>query len=199
MTDGVDDKGALVEPVLPLFLALGIKEEEGEALLEVEVLLDPCHLPLVLKEHASKVAELPVHHRAVAALAVEVLLAGKLGEVEQGLSALDVAVVGADAHRARVEVDVAVEVEQAVAEHQVDRECVRRGSCCVRRGRRWRVQVASGGKRGVREGGTGGCWTDRPRESRLTRSRIARFVRSRGRVKSVMKRFWLTKIVKLPS
>ena len=182
MTDGVDDEGALVEPVLPLLLALGVEEEEGEALLEVEVLLDPRHLPLVLKEHASKVAELPVHHRAVAALAVKVLLAGELGEVEQGLSALDVAVVGADAHRARVEVDVAVEVEQAVAEHQVDRECVRRGSCRVRRGGRRRVQVASGGKRDVREGGTGGCWTHRPRESRLTRSRIARFVRSRGRV-----------------
>ena len=60
-------------------------------------------------------------------------------------------------------------------------------------------RMASGGKRGVREGGTGGCWTDRPRESRLARSRIARFVRSRGRVKSVMKRFWLTNMVKLAS
>ena len=199
MTDGVNDEGPLVEPVLPLLLALGVEEEEGEALLEVEVLLDPRHLPLVLKEHASKVAELPVHHRAVAALAVEVLLAGELGKIEQGLSALDVAVVCADAHRARVEVDVAVEVEQAVAEHQVDRECVRQGSCRVRRGRRWRVEVASGGKRGVREGGTGGCWTDRPRETGLTRSRIARFVRSRGRAKLVMKRFWLNSDVKLPS
>ena len=109
-------------------MALGVKEEEGEAFLEVKVLLDPRHLPLVLKEHAGKVAELPVHHPAVAPLAVKVLLAGELGKVEQGLSALDVAVVGADAHRAPVEVDVAVEVEQAVTEHQVDRECVCRGA-----------------------------------------------------------------------
>ena len=190
MTDGVDDKGALVEPVLPLLLALGVEEEEGEALLEVEVLLDPRHLPLVLKEHASKVAELPVHHRAVAALAVEVLLAGKLGEVEQGLSALDVAVIGADAHRARVEVDVAVEVEQAVTEHEVDGESVGRGRRGVGGGRGGVVEL--GGEWSVGKGGAGSGWTDRARESRLARTRIARLVRSEDCWFNYMQVNWAT-------
>ena len=71
--------------------------------------------------------QFPVHHCAVATLAVKVLLPSKLGQVQQRLPALDVAVVGADAHGARVEVDVAIEVEQAVAEYKVDGEGVGRG------------------------------------------------------------------------
>ena len=162
--------------MLTLFLTFGIEEEEGKALLEVEVLLDPRHLPLVLEEHACQVAQLPVHHRAVAALAVKVLLTGKLGQVEQRLPALDVAVVGADAHRARVEVDVAIEVEQAVAEHEVDGEGVGRGGRGVGGGGRRVVEF--GGEGGEREGGAGSCGTNGPGESWLARTRVARFVRS---------------------
>ena len=63
-------------------------------------------------------AEFSVDGGRVASLAVMVLTLGRLRQVEQALPAADVAVVGADAHRARV-VDVAVQVQQRVTQHQV--------------------------------------------------------------------------------
>ena len=55
--------------------------------------------------------QLPVHDGGEAALAVVVLALGKLGEIEEALSAPDIAVVGADTEGARVEVEVTMDVE----------------------------------------------------------------------------------------
>ena len=55
--------------------------------------------------------QLPVHAGGEAALAVVVLALGELRQIEEALSAPDVAVVGADAEGARVEVEVTMDVE----------------------------------------------------------------------------------------
>ena len=91
--DPVHHCGALVEPVLALLLALGVQQEEGQALLVVEVLLDAGHLALVLEEHAGEVGEAPVDDGGVAALAVVVLLGRELGQVQQAFTALEIGVM----------------------------------------------------------------------------------------------------------
>ena len=61
-----------------------------------------------------------VDHGAVSTGAVVVIITGEVGEVHEGLTAFDIALIGADTHGAAVEVDISIQVENGVREHQVD-------------------------------------------------------------------------------